>query len=158
VRRLGLLIAAGMLVAACSGATDTAGDGATNENAGAATDAPDPCALADDATLAAYFGEEAVEGEPGAAGPLATCSWRNANANSLLIQVAADHELYRPDPCDGCVDLTFADEGYVTESSFQSTATFVSGSTWYSVTTTGFGDDSESIADLAETIFQNDAN
>jgi len=103
-----------------------------------------------------YFGEEAVQGEPGETGPLATCRWRNANANSLLIQVASDHDLYRPDPCEGCVDLTFADEGYATESPLQSTATFIVGTTWYSVTTTGFGDDAASIASLAETIYLND--
>jgi len=150
VRRLILVIAVGFLVAACGGATDTAGD--------RATDAPDPCTLADGAILANYFGEEAVQGEPGEAGPLTTCSWRNANADSLLIQVASDHDLYHPEPCDGCVKLTFADEGYATESPLQSTATFVVGSTWYSVTTTGFGDDADSIASLAEVILGNDTD
>jgi hypothetical protein len=53
-------------------------------------------------------------------------------------------------------DLTFADEGHATESALQSTATFIVGTTWYSVTTTGFGDDAASIANLAETIYLND--
>lgn len=158
MRRLGLTIAVGVLIAACGGTTDTAGDVASDAPADVASDAPDPCVLADDATLAAYFGDETVQGEPGEAGPLDTCRWRNAAANSLLIQVASNHDLYRPDPCDGCVDLTFADDGYATESALQSTASFIAGSTWYSVTTTGFGDDAESIASLAETILQNDTN
>lgn len=156
MRRLAAVIVVGLLIAACGGADDESGIGATDPPTEAATDTPDPCALADDATLATYFGEAAVVGEPGEAGPLATCRWRDANSNSLLIQVATDHELFRPDPCDGCVELTFADEGYAAESPLQSNATFVSGSTWYSVTTTGFGDDAESIAGVAEKILQND--
>jgi hypothetical protein len=100
-----------------------------------------------------YFGEAAIQGEPGETGPLVTGRWRDANANSLPIQVASDHDLYRPDPCEGCADLTFADEGHATESALQSTATFIVGTTWYSVTTTGFGDDAASIANLAETIY-----
>lgn len=156
MRRLGLLIAVGILVAACGSGADTTDDDSTEAPPVVATDTPDPCLLADDSTLTMYFGEEAVQGEPGETGPLATCRWRNANANSLLIQVASDHDLYRPDPCEGCVDLTFADEGYATESPLQSTATFIVGTTWYSVTTTGFGDDAASIASLAETIYLND--
>ena len=96
-----------------------------------------------------------MEGEPGEAGPIDTCSWRDANANSLLVQVASDFPLNRPDPCDGCIDLTFGDDGYASGSLLQSTAKWIAGSMWYSVTTTGFGDDADAIASLAETIFDN---
>jgi len=154
----GFAIAVAVLIAACGGATDSAGDGATEPVAVSATDTPDPCTLASDSVLTSYFGDEAVQAEPGETGPLVTCRWRNANANSLLIQVASDHDLYRPEPCDGCVELSFGDDGYATESSFQSTATFIAGTIWYSVTTTGFGDDAQSIANLAETIFEEATN
>ena len=73
-------------------------------------------------------------------------------------QTATDHDLFRPDPCRGCVDLSFGDDGYATESLLQSSAKFVVGSAWYSVTTTGFGDDIETIATLAETIYKNAGN
>lgn len=136
----------------CGGA-DSTGDNATATTSDAASAAPDPCTLVDDSTLASYFGDEAVQGEPGKTGPLINCKWRSADANSLLVQVASDHALNRPDPCETCVDLSFGDGGYATESVLQSTAAFVEGSTWYSVTTTGFGDDAEAIADLAERIF-----
>jgi hypothetical protein len=107
--------------------------------------------------LTAYFGGP-FEGEPGEAGPIDSCRWRDANANSLLIQVASDHPLTRPDPCDGCIDLSVGDDGYAAESLIQSSATFVAGTTWYSVTTTGFGDDVNSMASLAETIYTNATN
>ncbi len=151
-----LVIAIGLVVAACSGG-DSDDGGATDPTVanGAASGQPDPCTLAGDSVLASYFGEAVPQGEPGESGPIATCSWRDANANSLLIQVATDHDLFRPDPCRGCVDLSFGDDGYATESLIQSSATFVDGSAWYSVSTTGFGDDLDTIAALAETIFQN---
>jgi hypothetical protein len=160
MRRLVLVIAIGLIMAACGGDSD-AGDGGASDTtraAGTGAGALNPCALAGDSVLATYFGADVPEGEPGETGPLANCRWRDANANSLLIQVASDFELFRPDPCRGCVDLSFGDDGYATESLLQSSATFVDGSDWYSVTTTGFGDDVVTIAALAETIFQNATN
>ena len=109
-----------------------------------------------EAILIEYFGE-VFEGTSGESGPLQTCSCKDDNANSLLLQVANDFELYKPDPCDGCADLTFADDGFATESSFQATAAFIGGSTYYSLATTGFGDDLASISALAERIY-NDVN
>jgi hypothetical protein len=151
--RLGLSIAVLIVVAACGGGTDSPADG-TSEAAGrAAGDTVDPCTLIDETTLNSYFGQEAVEPEQGETGPLVNCRWRDANANSLLVQVASDHELNRPEPCDGCVDLPVGDDGYISASAFQSTAGFVVGTTFYSVTSTGFGDDEEAMAALAETVF-----
>ena len=161
MRRLCLLIAIGLVIAACGGDDgDSNGDGATDTTrAGASGNGSlDPCTLAGDEVLAAYFGAQVPEAEPGETGPLDNCRWRDANSNSILIQTATDHDLFRPDPCRGCVDLSFGDDGYATESLIQSNATFVEGSAWYSVTTTGFGDDVESIATLAETIYQNAGN
>ncbi|MEA1902580.1 MAG: hypothetical protein U9N56_03535 [Actinomycetota bacterium] len=146
MRKLVVLIVLGLVLASCGGETDSAESGSS--------DLPDPCALVDDATLTAYFGE-VFEGEAGETGPLLTCRWRDENANSLLLQVASDHGLNRPDSCDRCIDLSFADDGYASPSPFQSTAAFIAGSTFYSVTTTGFGDDADSIAGLAETIYEN---
>ena len=83
------------------------------------------------------------------------CTWRDANANSLLIQVAQDFDVFRPDPCDSCVDLSFGDDGFASPSPIQSTAKVVEGDLWVSVTTTGFGDDAASITDLLETVFAN---
>jgi hypothetical protein len=155
MRRLILVIALGVLVAACGGAADSNGDEATDPPGGRAADTPNPCTLANDSILASYFGAEAVDEETSESGPIDNCSWRDANSNSLLIQVASDYALNRPDPCDSCIDLTFGDDGYATESILQSTAKWISGTTWYSVTTTGFGDDADSIASLAEKIFEN---
>jgi hypothetical protein len=153
--RLGLAIAAAVLVAACGGTSDTASDETPVPSSSGTSETADPCALVDDATLAEYFGDEAVEAERGEMGSLVSCRWSNANSAWLAVQVASDHDLTRPDPCDGCIDLPFADDGYAAESPLQSSATFVVGTAWYSVTTTGFGDDAESITDLAETIFEN---
>jgi hypothetical protein len=161
MRRLCYLIAIGLVVASCGGGDgDSNDDGTTGptraDSAGNGT--VDPCTLAGDEVLAAYFGDLVPEGEAGETGPLDNCRWRDANSNSLLIQTATDHDLFRPDPCRGCVDLSFGDDGYATESLIQSNATFVEGSAWYSVTTTGFGDDIETISTLAETIYQNAGN
>jgi hypothetical protein len=104
--------------------------------------------------LTAYFGDAAAEGERGEAGPLESCTWRDAASNSLLIQVATDYAIFRPDPCRGCIDLSFGDDGYATGSGFQSTAKVIQGGLWLSVTTTGFGDDQTSIASLLETVLQ----
>lgn len=154
MQRLGLVIVAALLVAACGNGTDeSGGDGGDDQGGNRAS--VDPCTLAGDSVLTTYFGDAAVEGEAGEAGPIDTCRWRDANANSLLIQVASDFPLTRPEPCEGCLDLPFGDDGYATESLLQSSAEWIAGTDWYSVTTTGFGDDLESIADLAETIFAN---
>jgi len=161
MRRFCLLIAIGLVIAACGG--DDGGssdDGETNttRSGAAGSGTVDPCTLAGDEVLAAYFGDQVPEDEPGETGPLQNCRWKDANSNSLLIQTAIDHELFRPDPCRGCVDLPFGDDGYATESLLQSNAKFVVGNAWYSVTTTGFGDDIETIASLAETIYENAGN
>lgn len=154
VWRLSLVAVVGVVVIACGGSDEPVDDPADGGGGAAATEAPDPCLLAGDAVLEAYFGE-AFPGEPGEAGPIATCRWRDANANSLLIQTATDFPLTKPDPCDGCITLPYADDGYASESPLQSSATFVVGSGWYSVTTTGFGDNAASIASLGETVLEN---
>lgn len=146
LRRLLIVLLAAVALAgtACS----------TADNADGGNDAslPDPCELADSSVLARYFVEEPA-GELGSAGPISSCSFRNESADSLLIQVAVDHEVFRPDPCTGCIDLGFGDDGYATAVSLQASATVVIGSNWYSVTTTGFGDDETSIASLAKELF-----
>jgi hypothetical protein len=154
MRSLILVVVLGVLIAACGGADDSGGDGATDSVGTGSSDVPDPCTLAPESVLASYFGESVVEGEPGGVGPIDSCSWTDAKANSLLIQVASDHQLFRPDPCTDCVDLSFGDDGFASGSGFQSTAKLVSGSLWYSVTTTGFGDNVDSIAALAKTLFE----
>jgi hypothetical protein len=154
MRELVLVMVAGVLIAACSGVGDSTGDG-TGANGGGAADVVDPCTLAGEDVLLAYFGDATVEGESGESGPIHNCTWRDDNANSLLVQIASEYSLNRPDPCDGCVDLPFGDEGYASESPLQSTAKWVAGTTWYSVTTTGFRDDADSITSLAQKIFNN---
>jgi hypothetical protein len=153
MRKLTLAIVVGVLVASCGGSSDSGG-GASDSGGGNDTDLPDPCALVDDAILEDYF-TEAVEGEPGETGPLVNCRWRDSNANSVLVQVRAGSEVNRPDSCDGCKDLSFGDDGYAWTSPLQSGADFVVGTTWYSVTTTGLGDDVDSIASLAEKVYEN---
>lgn len=153
MRKLVVLIVLGILVAACGSSADSDGDGGTDEPVAGASGTLDPCTLADESVMSTYFGEETIQGEPSETGPIDSCRWRDANANSLLIQVASNYELHRPDPCDGCVDLDFGDDGFAVGSPLQSTAKLVAGDGWYSVTTTGFGDDAASIAGLAETIF-----
>ncbi|MCZ7533753.1 MAG: hypothetical protein M5U23_10140 [Acidimicrobiia bacterium] len=103
--------------------------------------------------LDSYFAQP-VEPEPGSVGPLVTCRWTNDNANSLLIQIRAGTDVHRFKDCDQCVDLTFADDGFAWTSPAQSGADFVSGGTWYSVTTTGMGDDLDSITALAEDVYE----
>ena len=155
MRRLWVIVMMGVVAAACGGGSDSTTTLETGDPVVSGSDAPDPCTLAGESVLAAYFGDAAGESERSQNGPVVGCSWRDANANSLLIQVATDFELFRPDPCDGCVALSFGADGFASESPLQSTATVVDGSLWLSVTTTGFGDDNESIADLLETVFQN---
>ena len=155
MRRLWIVLALAMLVAACGGDADSSENGETDTSVTSSSDAPDPCTLADESVLATYFGDAVGEGERSEAGPVMGCSWSDARANSVLIQVATDFDLFRPDPCDGCVELSFGTDGYASESLIQSTAKVVEGSLWLSVTTTGFGDDSDSIAALLETVFEN---
>ena len=143
----------GVLVASCGGTSDSNG-GDADSGGGNDTDLPDPCVLVDDEILEGYF-TEAVEGEPGETGPLVNCRWEGSNANSVLVQVRAGSEVNRPDSCDGCKDLAFGDDGYAWTSPFQSGAEFVVETTWYSVTTTGLGDDVDSIAILAENVYEN---
>ena len=158
MRKLFLVFAVALVMAACGG-DDSGGGGTTTDGSGdgSTSGGLNPCTLASDSVLTTYFGAP-FDGEPTEAGPIDGCRWRDANSNSLLIQVATDHQLFRPDPCRGCVDLSLGDDGYATESVLQSTAKFVSGDNWYSVTTTGFGDDLSSIAALAETIFGDTIN
>ena len=160
MRRMCLIVVFGLIVAACGGGTDSGDGGSQDTTSGGekSSSTHDPCTLAGDTVLAAYFGEQVPEAIPGESGPIDSCRWRDANSNSLLIQVATDHDLFRPDPCRGCVDLVFGDDGYATESIVQSSAKFIDGSDWYGVTTTGFGDDLDSITVLAETILQNANN
>ena len=163
MRRLGAVLVVALVLAGCGGGSDSSIRGESEDSAeGGSGDSGtgdsgsgdlDPCSLADDAVLASYFGDTEMTGEQGAAGPIVSCSWSDANANSLLIQTATDFDLFRPDPCDGCVDLSVGDDGFAWESPLQSSATVISGSLWLSVTTTGFGDDVASIVDLLETVF-----
>lgn len=152
MRRTVLAIAIGLIVVSCGGG-ETGADSDAASDGGTTADLPDPCALVDQSILDGYF-SEAVEPESGESGPLATCKWRDSNANSVLVQVASDFEVTRPDPCDGCIDLAFADDGYAWESPLQSGATFVVGSTYFSIATTGLGDDTEAMAALAESIYE----
>ena len=97
MRKLAIVLVVAVLLAACGDGSDSAD---TTENGDSGTNspgAPDPCTLAGDSVLVAYFGDAAVEGEPGEAGPIATCSWRDANSNSLLIQTCL---LYTSDAAD----------------------------------------------------------
>ena len=156
MKRLFLMVAMVVLVAACGGGDDSSDN--DDDRPAASSDAPDPCALADDSVMTEYFGDATPEPERSENGPVIGCSWRDANANSLLIQVASNYDLFRPDPCDGCVDISFGDDGYASESPLQTSAKVVSGSLWVSVTTTGFRDDSSSITELLETVFQEATN
>lgn len=154
MRTLTIVLVFALLAAACGGSEDTADAGSAEPQTSTSGDL-DPCSLVDDDTLAAYFGSEVPEAETATYGPIEACSWSDANSNSLSVQTAKDHELHRLEGCDECVDLTYGDDGYAAPSVIQSTATFVVGDMWYSVTTTGFGDDADSIADLGETTLGN---
>jgi hypothetical protein len=132
-----------VLAAACSSGDGNGGAGDSN--------LPDPCTLVSEETLDTYFDED-LEPEPSGSGRFLSCTWSDSNANSVLISVAESSEVNRPDPCPGCIDLDFGDDGFATAVPLQATAEFVSGGRWYSVTTTGFGDDGASIAALAESI------
>lgn len=154
MRGLLMMVVVAMLIAGCGGGDDSTSNGNGVDQSASTSGAPDPCTLADDSVLAAYFGDATPETERSENGPILGCSWRDANANSLLIQVATNYDLFRPDPCDGCAEISFGDDGYASESPLQSSARVVSGSLWVSVTTTGFRDDNSSITSLLETVFQ----
>jgi len=158
MRKLGFTAALVLIIAACGGGEDSSND-TVDDSAGtvaaSSSDVPDPCTLADDTILTTYFSGSAPEPERTEAGPIDGCSWRDANANSLLIQVAADYDLFRPDPCDGCTKPAFGDDGYAWDSPLQSGASVVDGSSWFSVTTTGFGDGQEEVTALLEAVYQN---
>jgi len=154
VRTLTFALVLCLLAAACGSSEESADTTSQDKQTSSAADL-DPCSLVDDDTLAAYFGSDVPASETATYGPIEACTWSNANANSLTVQTARDYALNRLDGCDECVELTFGDEGYAAPSVVQSTATFVAGDMWYSVTTTGFGDDATSIADLGETILAN---
>lgn len=115
----------------------------------------DPCSLADDETLANYFPGGVPEPETATHGPIEACTWSDANANSLTVQVAEGYALTHLDDCDTCVDLPYGDDGYAAPDMVQSTAKFVVGDMWYSVTTTGFGDGATEITDLGAVILAN---
>lgn len=144
MRRFGVVAVLALVVVSCGG------DGENNSGNGSG-DLPDPCTLVDDATLLEYF-TEIPEPESGANGPVENCTWRDANANSVLVQVGPTNVFLKPDPCSGCVDLDYGDEGYASPSPLQTSAKFIAGGVFYSVTTTGMGDDAASISILGEKV------
>jgi len=158
MRRIAFLVAAVVLfVVSCSGGdtTDDVGDdeGGGGDRTSSGSDLADPCSLIDRATLDSYF-DEAVEPEPSGSGPFLTCTWSDSSANSILVSVATSDSVNRPENCPDCIDLDFGDDGYATSVPLQSTAEFVIGGSWYSVTTTGLGDDVDSIAALGRQVFE----
>ncbi len=154
VRTLAIGLVVAVTLAACGGDdSDTGGNADADDSGGGNSGALDPCTLADESILETYFGTATPEPERSEAGPIDGCAWSDANANSVLIQTSQDFELFRPDPCQGCVDVTFGDDGYASPSPIQSTAKVVDGSMWLSVTTTGFADDGASITELLEQVF-----
>lgn len=161
MRKLAFVAALMVILSACGGNAETGTGGSDESGSGGNTSsstAPDPCTLIDDTMRATYFGGGGGEGEPGEAGPIDSCRWKKPDGGgSLLIQVAVDYDLYKPDPCEGCIDLTFGDNGYASPSSFQSIATVIIGSNWYSVASTGFGDDGPAVAALLEAVVANAA-
>lgn len=155
MRSMFLLIAVvAVVMVACSG-DGSSGDG-TGDDTGQQTpesDLPDPCSLVEQSTIDAYFDEE-VEAVPGGSGAFVTCTWSDSNANALTVSVARSDSVDRPDPCPECIDLAFGDDGYATSVPLQSTAEFVIGERWFAATTTGLGDDVDSIAALAGQVFE----
>ena len=154
---LSALLAVGLAVASCASDGGDEGDGRDDgsENPPATSsdsDLADPCQLVDQATIDSYF-TEPVKAEPGGSGRFLTCTWSDSNANSLLVAVSVSDTVNRPDQCPDCIDLDFGDDGYATTVPLQSKAEFVNGNDWYSVTTTGLGDDAQSIAALAREVF-----
>ena len=143
-----------LLVAACGGG----GDGAdaepgqdTDPAPVSSADLPDPCTLIDDVILDGYF-DTKPEPEPSGSGAFLSCSWSDENADSILVSVATSSKVNHPDPCPGCIDLSYGDDGYASSVPLQSSAEFVIGGTWFSVTTTGLGDGVEEIAALGEKV------
>ncbi|MGI9529291.1 MAG: hypothetical protein ACR2NG_06220 [Acidimicrobiia bacterium] len=156
VRTLTTVLVISLLVAACSSSDDSTDSGSESQQAASTSDL-DPCALMDAETLSAYFGSDVPPAETATNGPIEVCKWSDANASSVSVQTARDYALHRLDGCDECVDLSYGDDGYAAPGIIQSTAKFVVGDMWYSVTTTGFGDDAEAIATLGETVLANAA-
>ncbi len=154
MRKLAIAMSVVVLLTACGGGDDSTGTGDDEGLAAANSDGLDPCTLANDEVLAAYFGETTPEVERNQAGPIVSCTWQDANANSLTIQTATDYAIYRPDSCEDCVDISFGDDGYASEHFIQSTAKVIDGSLWLSVATTGFRDDNASITELLKTIYE----
>lgn len=130
----------------CGGAEEDDGTGGSGSG-----DLPDPCTLVDDAILLGYF-PEVPEPESGANGPVLNCSWSDANANSVLIQVGPTNVFSKPGTCNGCIDLPYGEEGYASAVPLQATASFVADGVFYSVTTTGMRDDANQIAALGEKV------
>lgn len=151
MKRMAAVIAIALLATACGGTADS--DAEPSSDGGISSGLPDPCTLVNAEVLDSYF-TQAVEPERGSVGPLVTCRWVDDDADSLLIQVRAGTEVHRFEDCDQCSDLTFADDGFAWTSPAQSGADFVVDGTWHSVTTTGMGDDLDSIAALAETVYE----
>ena len=156
MRSVFLLIAVvAVVMVGCSG-NGSSEDGTGDDNGGQQStdsDLPDPCSLVEQSTIDGYFDEE-VEAVPGGSGAFVTCTWSDSNANALTVSVARSDSVNRPDPCPECIDLDFGDDGYATSVPLQSTAEFVIGERWFAVTTTGLGDDVDSIAALGEQVFE----
>lgn len=144
-----------ILVVSCGGgggdSADQGGDQDSTQSEGGDGDLADPCQLLDQATLDAYFSEP-VEDEASGSGSFLSCTWSDSNANAVIVSVAASDTVNRPDVCPDCIDLGFADDGYATSVPLQSSAEFVVGNHWYGVSTTGLGDDVNSIAALARQV------
>jgi len=144
LRRFGVVVVLALVVVSCGG------DG-TGDSGNGSGDLPNPCLLVDEDTLLEYFAEVPTP-EAGANGPVVNCTWRDANANSVLVQVGPVNVFLKPDPCTGCVDLSYGEEGYAAPSPLQTSAKFVADGVFYSVTTTGMGDDAASISVLGEEV------
>lgn len=143
--RLSITIAIALAFAACSGE-------GSDDGGGDSSDLTDPCSLVSQATLDSHF-DEAVAPEPSGSGRFVSCVWSDSNANSILVSVADSTEVDRPSECPACIDLTYGDDGFATSVSLQSSATFVTGGAWYSVTTTGLDVDVDDVAALGELIY-----
>ncbi len=148
MRRFGVVLVLVLVIVSCGGDGDGNGDPGSGSS-----DLPDPCTLVDNETLLGYFAE-VLEPETGANGPVEFCTWKDDNANSVLIQVGPPNVFLKPDPCPGCVDLSYGEDGYAAPSSLQTSAKFIADGVFYSVTTTGMGDDAASISALGEQVLE----
>ncbi len=154
-RMLALAVVVVLVLVGCgdSGSGGPADDGPDSGTSAGSGELADPCSLIDAATLDSYFDEDVV-GEPSGSGGFLSCTWSDSAANSILVSVANSSTVNHPDPCGGCLDLAFADDGYASSVPLQSNAEFVINDRWYSVSTTGLGDDVNSIAALAEQVYE----